>query len=283
MSTRLTLAIQEHFEKLSPSERRLATLLVDRADDLLAYSASEMAAMAGVSKATAARLFRSLGYADFNEVKLQARQERNLAPPFQREVESLPPPPRGAPTLAQHLHAEVDSLTRTFETLRGDTLREAAALVAGAPRLWLLGFGLDEGLVRFLRPQLARVRPEVFLLEAPGGLWAESLALTSARDCLLLVQTQPRVALLDAVLTHAAASRMPIVAVVDIRNVAWARRSAQSVLPVIGASAEHAYSAMAGASMLHLLVQHVAERLGERARQRQAGVQAIRREMDEGP
>ena len=89
MSTRLTLAIQEHFEKLSPSERRLATLLVDRADDLLAYSASEMAAMAGVSKATAARLFRSLGYADFNEVKLQARQERNLAPPFQREVDTL--------------------------------------------------------------------------------------------------------------------------------------------------------------------------------------------------
>jgi hypothetical protein len=54
------------------------------------------------------------------------------------------------------------------------------------------------------------------------------------------------------------------------------------VLPVIGASAEHAYSAMAGASMLHLLVQHVAERLGERARQRQAGVHAIRRELDEG-
>ena len=282
MSTRLTLAIQEHYEKLSPSERRLATLLVDRADDLLAYSASEMAAMAGVSKATAARLFRSLGYADFNEVKLQARQERNLAPPFQREVESLPPPPRGAPTVAQHLHAEVDSLTRTFETLRGDTLREAAALVAAAPRVWLLGVGLDEGLVRFLRPQLARVRPEVFLLEPPGGLWAESLALTSARDCLLLVQTQPRVTLLDAVLTHAAASRMSIVCVVDIRNVAWARRSAQSVLPVIGASADPAYSAMAGASMLHLLVQHVAERLGERARQRQAGVRAIRRELDEG-
>jgi len=282
MSTRLTLAIQEHFEKLSPSERRLATLLVDRADDLLAYSASEMAAMAGVSKATAARLFRSLGYADFNEVKLQARQERNLAPPFQREPSALAAPARGAPSVTQHLHAEVDSLTRTFETLRGDTLREAAALVAGAPRVWLLGLGLDLGLAHLLQPQLSRVRPEVFLLAPPGGLWAEALVSTSARDCLLLIQTQPRMPLLDTVVTHAAATRMPIVAVVDIRNVAWARRSAQSVLPVIGASAEHAYSAMAGASMLHLLVQHVADRLGERARQRQVGVHAIRREMDEG-
>ena len=77
---RLSLAIQEHFEHLSPSERKLAELLLDRADDLLTYSASEMAAMAGVSKATAARLFRSLGYADFNEVRLQAREERTLTP-----------------------------------------------------------------------------------------------------------------------------------------------------------------------------------------------------------
>jgi DNA-binding MurR/RpiR family transcriptional regulator len=124
---------------------------------------------------------------------------------------------------------------------------------------------LDEGLVRFVRPPLARVRPEVFMLEAPGGLWAEALALTAARDCLLVVQTQPRVPLLDALLTHAAATRMPIVAVVDLPNVAWARRSAQVVLPVIGASAGHACSAVAGASMLRLLVQQVVKRLCEPA------------------
>ena len=92
MTTRLTLAIQEHFEQLPPSERKLAKLLLDRADDMLTFSATELAAMADVSKATAARLFRSLGYADFNEVRLQAREERNLAPPFQA------PRPAGVPS-----------------------------------------------------------------------------------------------------------------------------------------------------------------------------------------
>ena len=212
MTTRLTLAIQEHYEQLSPSERRLAALLLDRAEDMLTYSATELAAMAEVSKATAARLFRSLGYADFNEVRLQAREERDLAQPFQ-------------------------------------------AGVPKAPRVWLLGIGLDEGLVRFARPQLARVRPDVHCLGTQSGAWAEDLAMTGPRDALLLVLTQPRPRMLERLAAHAATTRIDTVAVVDIRNVAWARRVSKVVLPCYASSAEHAFSAMAAASMLHLLVQ----------------------------
>ncbi|MFM1987248.1 MAG: hypothetical protein RJA99_205 [Pseudomonadota bacterium] len=283
MSTRLTLAIQEHYETLSPSEQRLAALLLEHPDDLVAYSASEMAARAGVSKATAARLFRRLGYAGFDEVRLQARQERNLAPPFQPRGDGAPVRPgRGAPTIAAHLQAEADSLARTFEALRGDTLRAAAALLAGAPRLWMLGIGLDDGLVRYVRPQLARIRPDVFALQAAGGLWAEELALGAPKDGLLVVLTQPRVQAIDQIVTHAAATRMRVLAVVDVRNVAWARRHAEVVLPVHCASAEPAFSGMAAASMLHLLVQQVAAKLGPRAQQRQGLVAALRRELDPG-
>ena len=57
-----------------------------------------------------------------------------------------------------------DSLARTFESLRSDTLLAAASQVAKAPKVWLLGLGLDDGLVRFVRPQLARIRPEVYCM-----------------------------------------------------------------------------------------------------------------------
>lgn len=282
MSTRLTLAIQEHYETLSPSERQLAALLLEHPDDLVAYSASEMAARAGVSKATAARLFRRLGYGGFDEVRLQARQERNLAPPFQARGDGAPRPMRGAPSVAAHLQAESESLARTFEALRGDTLRAAAALLAGAPRVWLLGMGLDDGLVRYVRPQLARIRPDVFALQPAGGLWAEELALGAPKDCLLVVLTQARVQAIDQIVTHAAATRMRVLAVVDVRSVAWARRHAQVVLPVHCSSAEHGFSGMAAASMLHLLVQQAAAKLGPRAQQRQGLVAALRRELDPG-
>ena len=279
MTTRLTLAIQEHHEQLSPSERKLADLLLDRADDLLTYSATELATMAGVSKATAARLFRSLGYAGFDEVRLQAREERNLAPPFPHAA-----PPREAPkrahSIAAHLLAESDNLARTFESLRSDTLQAAAELLAKAPRVWLLGSGVDEGLLRFVRPQLARVRPDVHLLGTQNGTWAEDLAMTGPRDALLLVLTQPRTRLIERVLTHAATTRLDTVAVVDVRNAAWARRSCTVVLPCYSGNAAEAESAMAAASMLQLLVRNTAVRLGARARQRHEVVAHINQELE---
>lgn len=278
MSSRLTLAIQEHHEELSPSERRLADLLLDRADDLLTYSATELAAMAGVSKATAARLFRSLGYADFNEVRLQAREERNLAPPFEAAA-----PARRAQgrehSIAAHLQAESEHLTRTFESLRSDTLLAAANLLAKAPHVWLLGIGADEGLLRFVRPALARARPDVHLLGTQGGTWAEDLAMTGPRDALLLVLTQPRPKLVERVLTHAATTRLDSVAVVDLRNAAWARRCCTVVLPCHGGSGE-GESALMAASMLHLLVRNTAARIGPRAAQRQDVVGNIGQELE---
>ena len=61
MATRLALRIQEHFNELTPSEQKLASLLLDRPDEFLTFSATELAGLAGISKATAARLFQSLG------------------------------------------------------------------------------------------------------------------------------------------------------------------------------------------------------------------------------
>lgn len=280
MTTRLTLAIQEHFEQLSPSERKLAALLLERADDMLTYSATELAAMADVSKATGARLFRSLGYADFNEVRLQARQERNLAPPYQGDAPAREAPAR-AHTIAAHLQSESDSLARTFESLRSDTLLAAADQLAKAPRVWLLGQGLDEGLVRFVRPQLARIRPDVHYLGMQSGVWAEDLAMTGPRDSLLLVMTQLRQQLIERLAAHASTTRVEIVAVVDVRNAAWAQRICKVVLPCYSAGSDHAFSAMAAASMLHLLVQNVAVRLGKRAAQRQQVIDDINRELEE--
>ncbi|MFM7697257.1 MAG: MurR/RpiR family transcriptional regulator [Limnohabitans sp.] len=279
MTTRLTLAIQEHFEQLTPSERKLASLLLEHADDMLTYSATELTAMAEVSKATGARLFRSLGYADFNEVRLQAREERNLAPPYAQETKPRLTPPR-VHTIASHLLSESESLSRTFESLRTDTLATAADQLAKAPRVWLLGLGMDAGLVQFVQPQLARIRPDVHTLGMRGGLWAEDLAMTGPRDSLLLVMTQPRLKLIERLAAHAATTRVEIVSVVDIRQTSWAQRISKVVLPCYCASSEHAYSAMAATSMLHLLTQNISVKLGKRAGQRQQVVDDINRELE---
>lgn len=279
MTTRLTLAIQENYEQLSPSELKLANLLVSRADDLLTYSATELAAMAGVSKATAARLFRSLGYTDFNDVRLQAREERNLAPPFQAAVTARKGV-RQTHSIEAHLLAESEGLARTFESLRSDTLQAAAEAMVKAAKIWLLGTGVDEGLARLAFPQFARLRPDVRLLGTQSGVWAEDIAMAGPRDTLLLVLTQPRTRMIERLLAHAATTRLATVAIVDIRSAAWARQKCSVVLPCYGGAASELDSATSAASMLHLLLKNVAARIGTRASQRRDVIARILQELD---
>ena len=85
--------------------------------------------------------------------------------------------------------------------------------------------------------------------------------------------------LIDRLAAHAATTRVETVAVVDVRHAAWAQRFAKVVLPCYSSSTDHAFSAMAAASMLHLLVQNVAVRLGKRAQQRQQVVDDINQEL----
>lgn len=277
MSTRLSLRIQERFDDLSPSERKLAQLLLERQNDVLTYSATEMADLAGVSKATAARLFRSLGYADFNEVRQQAREERNRTAPFQT-LPSAEVLPLGARSIGAHLQAELAALTRTFEDLRSDRLTAAAELLAEAPKLWTLGLGVDDGLARLARSQFARIRPNVHQLGVDPGGWGEVLAMTGPRDAMLLFSAERRPKLLAPILAHARTTRIQLVAVTDLSGALWARRWAQLVFACHG-GAGGALTTMS--STLKLLVATTAARLGRAATQRIELIAEIHEELDD--
>src|SRR5512133_1308221 len=70
------------YESLPPGERKLADTVLARLANLASYSATELAADASVSKATAARFFRRIGYESFGHARLQARAEAHQASPL---------------------------------------------------------------------------------------------------------------------------------------------------------------------------------------------------------
>lgn len=280
MATRLALRIQECFEELPPAERKLAAYVLDRTDEILTYSATELAAQAGVSKATAARLFRSLGYSDFNEVRLQAREERNRTAPVQH-IARPADPPRVAATLAEHLRLEIANLTRTFEELRSDLLGQIVERLATAPRLWVLGLGSEEGLARHARLLLARVRPGVQLLGAQAGGWAEDLAMTGAHDGLLVLSQRPQSRSLKPMLEWVRTSRLELVMLTDPTSAAAARRLGALALPChsMGRLAGPSHTAML--SGIRLLAEGVAARLGKVAASRLDLIAQIHDELDD--
>ena len=280
MSIRLSLRIQECYDRLSPAEQKLARLILERKDDILTYSATEMAELAEVSKATAARLFRSLGYADFNEVREQSREERNRTEPYRYSLASRSEPHFGK-SIGAHLDLEIANLTRTFEELSSERLHQAAGLIKDAPKVWFLGLGPEEGLARLGRLLMARLRHDVMQIGLHPSSWAEDLAMTGPRDALVVISLKPRPRLLRPILDYARTTRVNIIMVTDQMSTLWAQKYASAVLPCHVASHRLGPSYTAMASALRLLAVAFAERAGERAAERLELIAEIHEELDD--
>ena len=280
MASHLVLRIEERYSKLTAGEQKLARLVLDRQNDIMTYSATEIAEMAGVSKATAARFFRHLGYADFNDVKLQAREERNRAEPYEGHGVDGENFTLGR-AIGAHLDVELKNLTRTFEEMRSDTVREAADLIGKAGRLWVLGLGSDEGYARYARLVFSRLRHSVMILGINQGSWAEDLAMAGPDDVLLLVSLPPRSRSLQSILSYAETSRLKLIAIADNGSMLELKRYCRVVLPCHVSSLALGPSYTAVGSVIRLLALTFATQNAKTAQQRAAIVEAIRDELDD--
>lgn len=280
MGTRLALRIQERFDALTPSEQKMAQFLLDRPDEILAASATELARFTGVSKATAARLFRNLGYRDFNDVRLQAREERNRTGP----VQQIPMPqvtPTAATSISVHLQVENANLTRTFEELRSDVLNRAAEQLAGAERVWVAGLGIENGPAQYLRILMTRVRPAVHLISENAVIWPEELASTGPNDALVIIAVRPWSPQISAMLTFARTTRLKTVVITDPTNAGKARRKEALVLNCHVSTPWSELTQTSVLSMAQLLATAVAGALGQKADVRRALIADLAEEFDD--
>lgn len=161
--------------RLAPQERRAADTLLEHLDDLATYRAAELADLAGVSKATMSRLFRSLGYADFDEVREHLRALRGVGEP---RASAEPA------SAAAHVRAEAAAVAAA---LADPALDVAAEAVASARSVLVVGWRNSYPVALHLRQQLAQARPRVHLAPAPGQVMGEELEDVGADDVVVVV------------------------------------------------------------------------------------------------
>lgn len=279
MASRLILRIQERTTRLTASEKKIAQVLVQNQSLVETHTATELAAIAGVSKATTARFFRNLGYADFEEVRLQARDERNRREPY-AGFESSPEPLSLGRTIADHLDLELRNMARTFEEMRSDLLPEAAALIANAPRVWFLGFGDEHGIAALGASVFSRLRHGVLQLRGTGQSWSRELSATGPRDLLILLTFPPRPRVLRPLLTHARTTRMRIVTITDHAYQPQAERFSELVLPCHIASYGQLATHATMLSVLRLLAVAYMGQNADLVSQRMSTLDAIDEELD---
>jgi DNA-binding MurR/RpiR family transcriptional regulator len=182
-SERLDSRITRSYGTLSPQERRAADTLLEHLDDLATYRAAELAALAGVSKATMSRLFRTLGFADFDEVRDHLRSLRTSGEPQRVD---------GPPDVASLAAAEAASIE---VALQQPALAEAVRLLAGARRILVVGWRNSYPVALHLREQLIQSRPAVAVGPVPGQMIGEELADLGADDVVVAVGFRRRPAI----------------------------------------------------------------------------------------
>ena len=223
MSTRLSLRIQDRTTSLTKSERKLANVILENPTLIETHTATELAQLANVSKATAARFFRALGYTDFEEVKVQAREERNRTQPYSYSVTASEKIVLGR-TIGEHLELELNNLTRTFEEMESDTLQQASRLIADAPRVWFLGLSASGWHARYGRLMFSRLRHNVHVLGLNDSTLAEDLAMAGPRDVMVLMTLGAQPKDFRAILSYSKTTRVRVITLTDHSNLAQANR-----------------------------------------------------------
>lgn len=261
----LEARIQKLYDQMPESERKIADLIIEFPGEVAAYTATELANIAGASKAAVTRFIRRLGYGSFEEARRAARDAQNWGSPLyllarQPEMSGF------AERIQSHIEQDAQNISVTMQGLRPDVFAEIVNGICAAKRVYFLGYRNSQQLAAYARWQIIQVRPDVHLLPAAGETIAEYVADMTANDLLIVIGFRRRVAEVARAIRKASAAGVRVLYVTD-----WAAGSfpgATWTVPVAVRGKDLFDRYAAAMSFLHFLSVGVVECIGENGRKR---------------
>jgi DNA-binding MurR/RpiR family transcriptional regulator len=190
--------ILKSYDELLPSERKLADAVMQRQTTLASYSATELARFAGVSKATAARFFRRLGYASFSQVRSDVRANPPVESPLFKLEDTAKRQGKGS-NFDRHFSIDAQNLATTLQSLSQDDIEAALAALKRAQRVWIVGYRNGYATAFYAHALFSHAKPNVFLLNDSAAKIADLMADVGAKDLLFVVDFRRRIKLLGQV------------------------------------------------------------------------------------
>ncbi|WP_141014298.1 MurR/RpiR family transcriptional regulator [Nocardioides sambongensis] len=265
---RIDERIAARHDRLTPQEQRAAATLLEHLDDLATYRAAELAELAGVSKATMSRLFRSLGFEDFDQVREHLRGLRSTGEPRRAD---------GAVDPAAIACVEQAAVQRAVEHPRTE---EAITLIAEARRVVVVGWRNSYPVALHLREQLAQARDEVRIAPAPGQTLGEELTGLGRQDLVVVIGFRRRPAGFAAFLAEARSCAATVLLVGDPSAVSHAAHvDLWLECPLTSALAFDSYAAPM--ALVSVLADGVLARLGRAGSNRVRSITAAYERLDE--
>ncbi len=274
----IDVRIMAIYDELTMSERRLAAVVMEAQSSLASFTAGELATKAEISNATAARFFKRLGYASYNDARRRARQAQDWGSPLY-ELTGTGKKRLAPGDFGLHIAQDLQNLTRTAEMLSERELDCAARILTEASRVWVLGFRNSMALAHYARGLLVQVKPNVHLLPLAGMSMGEELAGVAHTDAFLVIGFRRRPTLLREIMSVAKEAGAASVLIADLT----AARTAQLATVTLrchnrGHSMFDSYAAPV--SVINYLCSTVSQMLGEAALRRLAEIERLHERLD---
>ncbi|WCG82303.1 MurR/RpiR family transcriptional regulator [Pectobacterium sp. A5351] len=198
--------LRDRYGELSPQEQRVADFIFDHFDDLISYNSAELARLSGVSKATASRLFKRLGYPSYRDMRDELRTLRQSGMPLADNRDAV----QGNTLLARHYKQEMANLTQWINQIDPAQFGAVVQALMQAQRLCLIGLRNSYPVALHLRQQLLQIRQQVTLLAQPGQTLSEELVDLTAQDVVIVVAFRRRPRLIQPLLSQLQKRGVPV-------------------------------------------------------------------------
>jgi DNA-binding MurR/RpiR family transcriptional regulator len=273
--------IAERYDELSEIDQRLADVILSAPGQLAMQTATELAASAQVSKATATRFFQKLGYASYDDARAIARAAQvDGSPLYLQERGRANTSTKLDEVIQAHLEHEVANLANTYRSLDTQVLTEVVDSIANAKRVVIIGYRHSHTIALMIRRELIQIRPDVVVLPAPGDTLAEYIGDLGADDMVINIgfrRRVPEVGLTALALSEAGVPSLylsDVIAGKPARLARWVIRCHTDGLmlfdSVVGVSA-----------LVNLICSLVAERLHERGNSHLQRVEIMHQKLRE--
>lgn len=195
--------------ELPAAERRIADVVLSHLDTIALYTANELADKASASPATAVRFFRRLGFASFNEFRLEGRGQIEDGAPSAR-LGAIPE------DMSAFVASDARNIAATFDALSPGQMDQFIRLVLGAPRVWVIGYRNGQILATYAHSLIQQLRSNVNLLVGTLPHLTEALSEVERGDLVIVMDFRRRSVLLPNVVQHVRAEGASLAFLTDL-------------------------------------------------------------------
>lgn len=203
--------LRSEYDQLAPQEQKVAKFIFAHLDDLISYNSTELARIAGVSKATVSRLFKRLGYDSYRHMRDELRTLRQSGMPVTENRDAV----QGNVLLNRHYKQELANMTNLVNQIAPEQFNAVITQMSVAKRVMLMGFRNSYPVALHLRQQLLQARECVTLIPQPGQTLAEEIVDLTENDLVIIVAFRRRPKQLKALLTQLQIKKIPVVLICE--------------------------------------------------------------------